>query len=318
MDEFDLIERCFKPLAGPEGLKLIDDAACIQPNLGFDLILSKDMLVSDVHFFRDDHPADIAHKVLAVNLSDIAAKGAVPRHYMLGLSLPSGLGFDWLDRFSNGLLLTQQNAGLYLIGGDTTKSPVDTITISVTIFGEVHSGQMIPRSGAKTGDDIYVTGQLGLAAFGLLMRQGKIQSDDQSLIERYLRPVARTKLGPALIGIAGASADISDGLLADIGHICLASEKGAQIYVGRLPVTETVSGLCKTYPEYRHLVWAGGDDYEIIFTAKATERQKIDELSNDFNTLITRVGHITDEKSVLLINKDGAIIESPDQGYKHF
>ncbi|UTW54118.1 thiamine-phosphate kinase [Kordiimonas sp. SCSIO 12610] len=316
--EFDLIKQYFKPLAGDEGLSLLDDAACVSPEAGKDLIISKDVLVSGVHFFRDDDPCDIAKKSLAVNLSDLAAKGAVPRYYVLGLSLPQTISSDWLSSFANGLKDMQDACGISLIGGDTTKSPTDTITISVTVFGAAKRGRMIKRSGAKVGDDIYVTGHIGLAAFGLLVRQGKVSSDDRSLLERYLRPQVRYELGPKLIGVASASADISDGLLADIGHICAASGVGAKISLPDIPISESVKAISKSYPKYSSLLWSGGDDYEIIFTANRTMRQAISNLSNDFNTLITRVGHITSEKSVLLIQENGDVIDTPEKGYMHF
>jgi thiamine-monophosphate kinase len=318
VDEFDLIAQYFRPLAAAEGLHLLDDAACISAKVGYDLVLSKDILVSDIHFFRDDDPYDIALKALAVNLSDIAAKGAFPKYYMLGLSLPHGVSPDWLSAFSKGLKHGQAAVGMHLIGGDTTKSPRDIITISITIFGEIEHGKMIERSGAKIGDDIYVTGELGLAAFGLLVWQGQISVNDDSLLHRYLRPAARSELGPALVGTATASADVSDGLLADVAHICTASNKGAEIFVDQLPTTESVRALCDTLPQYRSFLWSGGDDYEIVFTADRSARQKISDLSNDFNTLITKVGHITNEKSVLIYNENRELIKKPETGYRHF
>jgi thiamine-monophosphate kinase len=320
--EFDLITRYFKPLAGPEGLSLSDDAACVPMRDRYDLIISKDMLVSDVHFFRNDPADSIAQKALAVNLSDLAAKGATPRYYMLGLSLPSGVSEKWLSDFSTGLKNTQEKietpAGFYLIGGDTTKSPNDTITISVTIFGEVPSGQMTRRSGAVVGDDVYVTGELGLAAFGLCALKDELALADQKLVEAYLRPCAQTKVGIKLIGTASASADISDGLLADLGHICTASGVGARIETDKIPTVQSIRKICERQPDYRKLIWSGGDDYELVFTARPSKRPVISNLARDFNTLITRVGYITDEKAVRLVDADGVIIADPGKGYEHF
>jgi len=317
-DEFDLIKTYFKPLAGSEGLGLIDDAACLQPTAGFDLVITKDVLVSDIHFLSDDPADTIAHKALAVNLSDLAAKGAKPKYYLLGLTLPQDIQSSWLAEFAQGLKGLQDATGCKLIGGDTTSSKTGCIVISITAIGEVAENTMITRAGANKGDDVFVTGTLGDAALGLGVRSGDLVSDGEFLVSRYLKPKPRNELGVSLVGTVSASADISDGLLADLGHICTASNLSATIYEDLLPVSRSAEDVLKKHPSCRSLVWSGGDDYELVFTAPKAARDKIQEKSNDFNVLITRIGHIDVGNGVKLLDDAGNSVTVENTGFKHF
>ncbi len=314
--EFDLIGRYFRPLAGPEGLRLLDDAACISPTAGHDLIITKDLLVETVHFRSEDDPRSVARKALGVNLSDLAAKGAVPRSYFLGLSLPPSRDEAWIAGFAEGLADGQQNFGLALAGGDTTRNP-DYIVISVTALGEVASGTMLGRGGAKAGDTIYVSGSLGDAALGLKCLSGELPHDSY-LVDRYLYPQPRLSLGKGLVGLASACADISDGLVADTGHICKASNVGAVIYLDKLPLSAAASHLVRAANAPWQSVYAGGDDYELVFTAPADKAEDIAALSKHCAVTITAVGSIKAGRDIRLVDMNGELLQTDAMGYDHF
>jgi len=317
LTEFDLISRYFSPLAGKAGLGLLDDAACVQPQSGTDLIISKDMLVSGRHFFSDDAPENIGFKALSANVSDLAAKGAKPQCYLLGLSLsPAVTNHEWLSAFAGGLAEAQKHYGIELVGGDTTATD-GPLTISITAFGGVKSGQMLKRSGAQVGDDIYVSGTIGDASLALEAIESNKHNDD-CFLERFHRPLARTELGQKLIGIATASVDVSDGLLADIGHICKASQVGAQVYQAEIPLSKAAEARVNKENSLWPRIWAGGDDYEIAFTAKPQDRLKIKAVAQNVGVLITRVGQIGTQKSVELVDCSGELVQVGQQGYQHF
>lgn len=316
LGEFDLINRYFAPLAGPEGLGLVDDAACLMPPPGEDLIVTKDMLVAGVHFRADDAPADIAWKALSVNVSDCVAKGAEPKHYFLALSLPRDTEESWVAGFADGLSAAQQRFGCRLAGGDTTSTP-GPLTLSITIVGTVKSGGMIRRAGARAGDDIYVTGTLGDAALGLVcLEQGT--PDYPALIERYLRPDPRCGFGKALVGLASSAADISDGLIADMGHIADASGVAAVLRSDLLPLSETARALVAAEPALMDRVWSGGDDYEILFTAAPEARSQIEALATRTGTPVTRIGATRAGAGVQLLDSAGEIVQITRRGYEHF
>ncbi|TNE60650.1 MAG: thiamine-phosphate kinase [Alphaproteobacteria bacterium] len=314
--EFDLIARYFVPLAGPAGLGLTDDAACFAPTPGMDLVVTKDMLLEAVHFLPDDPAETIGHKALAVNLSDLAAKGATPRHYWLGLALPANITEDWIAGFCRGLEHLQQASGICLAGGDTTASK-SGLVISLTAAGEVPAGRMIPRSGARVGDDIYVTGTLGDGALGLLCRQGKLATN--SVLEgRYQCPTPRVAIGQAIRGHASAAADISDGLIADLGHICSASGVGATISLDALPVSDAARHVLDGAPDLWSLVYAGGDDYELVFTAAPELSGRIAALAGDARTGVTRIGRVEAGLGVRLVDPAGKLVHIARKGYQHF
>jgi len=316
LEEFELIARYFAPLSGEAGLGLLDDAACFSVPHGKDVVISKDMLVANVHFFATDVPGNIAFKALSANVSDIVAKGASPVYYLLGLSLPSDINHAWLADFSSGLAEAQNYYDIELAGGDTT-STKGPLTLSVTIFGYVESGQMIKRSGAMAGDDIYVSGTIGDAALGLKSTQGKCPSSEV-FIQRFNRPLARASLGKRLIGAAHAAADISDGLLADIGHICKASSCGARLHVANIPLSEAARGCLSKDATLWPAIWAGGDDYEIVFTAPVTHRNLIKEISDSIDVSVTRIGTILKGSAVELVDLSGETVQIDQTGYKHF
>lgn len=318
-DEFDLIAKYFAPLAGDEGLGLQDDAACLPARPGFDMIVSKDVLVEGTHFLKGASATGLAQKALGVNISDLAAKGAVPSAYFVGLVLPTDCSAEWIQAFAEGLALGQKRFGLSLAGGDTTTSNAAeaALFISITVVGYVPQGQMIQRAGASAGDDIYVTGTLGDAALGLLGLLGKL-GDDPFPTDRYDLPQPRVSVGVALGGIASAAADVSDGLLADLGHICTVSGVGATVQQGLLPLSDAASAALKADEALHSYIYSGGDDYEIIFTAPTGKHQEIRDLSTEVCVPITKIGTVEKTKGIRLVDTEGKIVHTNCVGYQHF
>jgi thiamine-monophosphate kinase len=271
--EFELIAELFAPLAAgyPGALGLKDDAAVVDVPAGRSLIATTDTMVSGVHFLPDD-PADlVAKKLLRVNLSDLAAKGARPTLYLLALSMPESTGLDWLRGFAAGLAADQGAFGITLIGGDTTSTP-GPLTATVFALGEIAPGREIRRSGARPGDRVFVSGTLGDAALGLKALRGELlglaaAEHRAALVARYRLPEPRVALGQALVGIASACCDVSDGLMADLGHICETSELAAEVEAERLPLSPAARAALQQDPGLIGAIAAGGDDYELVFTA---------------------------------------------------
>src|SRR6185503_12722017 len=264
------IAKLFAPLAAnnPGALGLSDDAATVQVPSDQELVVTKDMLVEDVHFLRDDPPDLLARKALRVNLSDLAAKGATPRSYFLGLSLAPWIGDDWLAEFAEGLADDQKRFSINLSGGDTTATP-GPLTLSVTAFGTVPSGRMIRRKGARPRDAVFVSGSIGDAGAGLAVLKGEgvglTDFDRSALISRYQLPEPRVALGPQLLGIASSALDVSDGLLADLGHIAKISEAKIAIDATKIPVSDATQALWGQSQETIVRAATSGDDYEIAF-----------------------------------------------------
>jgi len=314
--EFDLISKYFKPLAGPEGLDLSDDASCVRGSSNHDLIVTKDILVEHVHF-RNEDPADLlAHKALAVNVSDCVAKGAQPNLYWLGLALPASIDDAWMEGFSKGLNGAQTLYGCHLAGGDTciTDGPM---VISVTLLGAIPTGKMVTRSGAKCGDDIYVTGTLGDAALGLWCLE-KQTGGMKTLVSAYQKPMPPFKFGIALSSISNSSADISDGLIADATHISQASNVGMLIHKDDLPLSKQGGQLLRREPDLWSKVWSGGDDYQIVFTASKGERVNVLDLAMKTGTQVTIIGEVISEQGVQLLDKGGQLVQVTHGGYTHF
>ena len=264
MTEDDLIARHFAPLAGPDGLGLLDDAARIASVPGYDLVITCDALVAGVHFFADD-PADaIASKALRVNLSDLAAKGATPRGFVLALALNAS-DDAWLRKFASGLKRDVEAFGFPLLGGDTVKTP-GPLTISVTAFGLVPEGRMVPRTGAHAGDALYVTGTIGDAALGLLERQGKLESGQGAahLLARYLMPEPRNALSAALLAHAHAAMDVSDGLMGDLTKMMRVSGVSAEVTLSDVPLSSAARAAIGTDEALFIRTLTGGDDYEVL------------------------------------------------------
>ena len=314
--EFDIIQDYFRPLAGASGLLLQDDASVWSPPAGYDLVMTKDVLHEGVHFRAEDPIELIAHKALAVSVSDCVAKGAKPVHYWLGLSTPGAPDKNWLSKFAGGLERAQTLFDCSLAGGDTTKTLGPT-SISITLAGLVPTGRMVKRSGANVGDKVYVTGTLGDAALGLhcLLNNGP---SNPALLSAYQSPTPPLVFGQAMLGLATSSADVSDGLVADAGHIALASNVRMQIHQPRLPLSEAVKSILANEPDLSTLIWSGGDDYQILFTAPGGATEEIEKIANESNTLVTNIGEVGDGTGVQFLDHKEEIVQVTSGGYEHF
>ncbi|WP_321392022.1 thiamine-phosphate kinase [Emcibacter sp.] len=327
--EFDLIENYFAPLAskGPPAFGLQDDAAVFHPPTGQDLVFTKDALVASVHFLENDAPELVARKALRVNLSDLASMGAEPVGYLLALALPRHFDAEhreeWVSRFASGLAEDQKQYSLSLFGGDTVSTP-GPLTITLTAIGSVEKGRALHRFGAKVGDHIFVSGSLGDAALGLAILQGVLQEENldvrKFLVERYHLPRPRLALGRRLTGLATAAMDISDGLMADLGHLCDASGVGAHIFDFNLPVSGAAGKVLERLPGYKNRIWGGGDDYELLFTVPEQHLAVVDALSVELGLALTEIGQIVEDRHVRLLDEKWHAVAGADDktGYRHF
>lgn len=316
MAEFDLIAQYFtRPGLNQADLGVGDDAALISISPGYQLAISADMSVSGTHFFAEADPYSIGWKAMAVNVSDMAAMGANPKWATLSIALPE-INEDWLRSFSQGLFACADTYEVSLIGGDTTRGPLN---IAINIFGEVRVGKAIRRDGANAGDDIWVSGTLGKAALWLQHRLGKLDlhtEDVANFAPAMHQPQPRVALGLALQDIAHAALDISDGLLADLNHILKASAKGARLDWEWLPkLTLLKSQLPLSV--IQQAILAGGDDYELCFTASPQQRDEILALANALAIPLSRIGSITPESGLTVFNGETPI-ELSQKGYVHF
>ena len=314
--EFDLIRQYFSRPAPHTVLAGGDDCALVQPTAGMQLAVSTDTLVAGVHFFSDADPALLGWKSLAVNLSDLAAMGATPRWTTLALTLP---GFDpaWLAAYADGLYRCAEQFGISLIGGDTTRG---SLSLTLTVIGELPAGSALRRDGAQPGDTIWVSGCLGDAAFALAALQGKIQLSDTDfaiLAARLHTPVPRLALGLALRALASSAIDISDGLLADLGHILARSQCGGVLEYARLPVSVAARKLAHQ-PLFDHCLLAGGDDYELCFTAAASAEDEILAIGAQLTIRLTPIGRIDGSGALQLIDTNGQVMCTDWAGYDHF
>jgi thiamine-monophosphate kinase len=314
--EFELIARHFTRPAANAVLGVGDDCALVDVTNGMDLAISLDTMVSGTHFFPDVDPENLGHKALAVNLSDMAAMGAMPYWAMLALTLPN-VDHAWLASFAKGFFDLAQEYNVSLIGGDTTRGP---LTMTVTIMGEVPAGAALRRSGAKVGNDVWVSGNVGDAALAVAHRHGRVvlaEEDYHEALMRLYEPTPRVALGQALRGLATAAIDISDGLLADLTHICRLSGVGATVELQSVPVSGI--GLKHIGSDAgRNAILAGGDDYELCFTAHPNSRESIQELTDVLGIPITRIGQIKRGKGVSLLGPDGKAVRIDGRGYDHF
>ncbi len=317
LGEFQLIDQVLKPLAKdyPGALGLSDDAALVDVPAGQQLVIAKDAAVADVHFLADDPPDLVAGKLLRVNLSDLAAMGADPLGYLTALARPKQVDDHWLRRFAAGLEADQRRFGCHLLGGDTT-STHGPLTLSLTILGLVPRGQALLRSGARPGDDIWVSGTLGDAALGLRVLRGLAVTEDEALalIDRYRTPRPRLALGRGLRGLASAAIDVSDGLVADLGHICEASGVAATIDAALVPLSSVARGI----PGARDAALSGGDDYELLFTVPSDRRAEVERLMRELDHGLARIGSITHGRSVQVIDADGQPLALDHMGWRHF
>ena len=322
MGEFDLIETFFKRPARHATLGVGDDCALLGITPGQQLAISSDMLVEGRHFLATVSPRLLGHKALAVNLSDLAACGAKPKAFMLALSLPQ-VDPHWLSEFSQGLWALADAHDIDLIGGDTTRGPLN---ICITVLGEVPASQALLRSGAQVGDDIYVSGHLGDARLALEVFRGAMKVPApvfESARLRMEQPTPRIALGLALRGIAHSAADISDGLLGDLGHILKASGVGAEIETQQ--VVNTLA--CVASKEFNDtidlasqlaLTLSGGDDYELVFTAAPDQREAVAAASKAAVTRVSRIGHITASPHLVLRDAEGQVLPHTFSSFDHF
>jgi len=320
LSEFDLIKRYFKrerPGRPDVALGIGDDCALLSPAPGRQIAISSDMLVEDRHFFAGADPFMLGHKALAVNLSDLAAMGARPIAFTLGLALPRA-DEAWLDGFSRGLFALADEHGCELIGGDTTKGPLN---ICITVFGEVAPGHALRRAAARPGDDIWISGTLGDARLALAgcYKEVDLPPEAEALAAPRLHmPTPRVALGLALAAapIAHAALDISDGLVGDLGHILAASSVGATLDVDALPAGPALAR--QDLALRRRFTAAGGDDYELCFTAPMSQRAAVLEAAAQAATPVTRVGAIETAPGLRLVDKHGAPLDLGLTGWDHF
>ena len=319
LGEFGLIDRLLKPLAAgyPGALGLTDDAALVRVPAGRELVVAKDAMVAGVHFLPDDPAELVAGKLLRVNLSDLAAMGATPLGYLTALARPRGLDDEWLRRFAAGLAADQGRFGCHLLGGDTVSTP-GPLTLSLTILGTVPEGLALRRSGARAGDRVWVSGTLGDAALGLRVLKGLALPEDETLqlVDRYRTPQPRLALGQALLGVATAAMDVSGGRAADLGHIAEASGVTAAVEAEALPLSEAGRGC----PGAREAALAGGDDYELLFTAPPEADGRLAAISRELGLPLTRIGRIEAGAAgtVRVLDAGGAELRLEQVGWRHF
>lgn len=319
MRERALIQRLLAPIAThPAARGLSDDAAVLTPPLGRDIVLTHDMLAEGIHFLADDPPHDIAHKLVAVNLSDLAAMGARPLGILLGLGLGAreGEGEAWLTAFTAGLARACTRWSAPLLGGDTIAG-LDKAVLGLTAIGQVAPGRALSRSGANPGDHLYVTGNIGDAALGLAVARGHHADAPPELcaklLARYRRPEPRLAFGAALTGLATACMDISDGLLIDADRLAQASRAGATIELARVPMSRAAEALQAD----RLTLATGGDDYELLFAAPPARADEVATLARKLATRVTRVGTVEEGTGLAVLGPTGQPITPDRLGWEH-
>ena len=325
--EFALIDRYFAPLSRgfPGAVGLRDDVAVIAPAPGCELVLKSDAIVAGVDFPADEAADLVARKALRVNLSDLAAKGASPRAYMLDLILPNSIDEAWIAAFAAGLAQDQAEYGVHLVGGDMSSTP-GPATIAIMAIGEAPAGRIIRRAGARAGDIVYLSGTIGDAALGLAVLQGRSVAADAAgaafLVDRYRLPRPRVALGPRLMGLANAAIDVSDGLVADLHHICEVARFDAVIEAPRVPLSDAARAMLVAQPRLLATILTGGDDYEILFTAPSAATADIAALSCALDLPITAVGRLAkpagDAPRVTVLDGAGQAIALGAEGWTHF
>jgi thiamine-monophosphate kinase len=333
-DEFALIARYFRPLSEgmPAALDLQDDAAVLDVPIGRQLVVTTDSMVAGIHFLETDPSETVGAKLLAVNLSDLAAMAAVPLAYVLSVALPAnwdGAAIDgWLSGFVAGLKRMQRAFDIHLIGGDTVATAGPSC-LTVTAFGTVALGEALRRSGASPGDLVFVSGSIGDASLGLRILNGSLDApgavEAASLIELFRNPQPRVALGRRLAGVASAAADVSDGLVADLSHICRASGVTARIESTRIPLSAAASSALGRHPDFTTVLLTGGDDYELVFTVPPSQAEAVISAGRETGTPVTEIGHIRTVDAapdglsrVTVIDPYGQTIRTGAGGYRHF
>ncbi len=321
-----LIERYFRPLARhPGAFALQDDAASITPPAGCDLVITTDALVAGVHFFAYDPPDAVGSKALRVNLSDLAAKGARPLGFLLALALPTEFSESWVAGFAQGLGADAEAFDCPLLGGDTvgTSGPM---TISISAFGTVKPGRMVRRAGAQAGDLIVVTGTIGDAALGLLLRRDaslgerlRLSARQQDeLISRYLRPQPRSAIAELLPAYVCAAMDVSDGLAGDLEKLCRASHVGAELELARVPLSEAARSAVAADASLMETIVTGGDDYEILASVAQSKLESFRTAASTLAVTVTPIGRITNEHQVRVLDDTGKAISFARLSFSHF
>jgi len=318
LSEFDLIRRYFTHRARGAVLGVGDDAAIVRARPAHELVVTADMLVEGRHFAAGADPEKLGHKALAVNLSDIAAMGARPRWATLALALPRA-DARWLAAFSRGFMRMARRHGVDLIGGDTTRGPLN---ICVQVVGEVLQGRALRRDGARSGDDVWVSGTLGDAALALAAGRLRLTPRDRRALEARLdTPAPRIGLGIALRGIARSCIDVSDGLVADLGHLCERSRVGAVVQLETIPMSAVLRQFLHR-PVARAALLSGGDDYELCFTAGRSQRETIARLARRARIRLSRIGKVTRPTRaaplVTVVDAGGRTVPLGQAGYRHF
>ena len=318
MGEFDLIARYFNRPAKRSPLGVGDDCALLAPAPGMQLAVSSDMLVEGRHFLSTVDPARLGHKSLAVNLSDLAACGARPLAFTLALALP-GIDEPWLEGFSRGLFALADEHGCELVGGDTTRGPLN---ICITVFGEVPAGAALLRSGARAGDDVWVSGTLGDARLALEVFRGTLTlpADVFSMArQRMEQPTPRVALGQALRGTASSAVDVSDGLVGDLGHILASSRVGATLDAdAAVSLVAAAASSSLGADVLRTCALSGGDDYELVFTAAPSARAAVEQAGRDSVTRVTRIGRIEAEPGLRIVDAGGSPVAQRFGSFDHF
>ena len=323
MGEFALIAKLFAPLSrkAPGAFALTDDAATLELPEGRELVITADALVEGVHFLRDDPPDLVARQALRVNVSDLVAKGAKPEAYLLALCLPPWVGDSWLETFASGLAQDQDAFSIFLHGGDTTATP-GPLTLAITALGSIPHGRMLRRSGAKIGDSVFVSGTIGDASAGLALLRGEGAglgtAEREFLVARYRVPEPRVALGQRLLGLATASLDVSDGLLADLGHV--AETSGVRIVADATRVPLSPALRASWGSEIPAIIRAAtsGDDYEIAFTAPSEARDSLAAAAKEAAIEIHEIGRVEAGTGVVLVDGKGKPIHLPRLGFTHF
>jgi thiamine-monophosphate kinase len=320
-----LIARYFRPLAkSPGAFGLVDDAAVIAPPAGCDMVLTTDGVIAGVHYFPNDRPETVGRKALRMNLSDLAAKGAAPLGFLLSLALPAGIDEAWIAAFAKGLGEDAEHYGCPLLGGDTDHTPGPT-SVSIAAFGAVPHGKMVRRSTAKAGDLVVVTGTIGDAALGVLLRREEglakrwrlSEAMSAHLRQRYLLPQPRNALAAAVLQNASAAMDVSDGLAGDLAKLCRASGVAAEIDVARVPLSDAVRAAVAAEPAALETALTGGDDYEIILTLPAEKLEAFAAAAKAAGVAATAIGRITAGEGARFV-RDGKPLSFAQPAYSHF
>lgn len=320
--EFKRIARIFAPLAKPYpgALGLLDDAALIAPSADCEFVVTTDTIVSGVHYVGDEPASEIGRKLLRVNLSDLAAMGARPCVYTLNIALPDSVDDAWLEDFAAGLGADQKAFGIVLAGGDSVATPGPT-TLTLTAIGKVARGKALRRSGAGVGDIVYVSGTIGDGALGLKAVRGALPelapAHRDWLAGRYRIPQPRLALGQALVGLATAALDVSDGLVGDLGHIAEASSVACVVDVERVPLSEPARAALTADPGLRETILTGGDDYELLFTAPPERAEAIAAAAAGAGVPVTEIGGVVAGQGVRVLDGTGQEIEFTRAGYVH-